>query len=376
VRPVYFRRREAPPPDYESEYWGTVVDPDGKVRDRLGEREQHIGDVSEELRYLNALPTSRILDVGCGLGFFLSGLDHRHERHGVEVSRFAGEHARTWGTIHVGTLESAEYPSASFDAVVLHHVIEHVADPSALLDEIFRVLGPGGRLVLGTPDFDGAAARHFGDKFRLLHDPTHISLFSCESLQRLVTAHGFVVESVSFPYFETRHFTAANLVRMLDTDTISPPFYGSFMTFYLRKPHLPHLVAAYARLGAVGIQAAMDVEVAGDAALARLRAARHVVIRGSSGIEPLVREMAKQKLGAERVLADEHATNADLCLVIPRTKEEIPSGDRIVIGPREWAESTETSTLLELPSAPGESRLVARLAIAEALFAEIAQAVP
>lgn len=376
MHPSYFRRREAPPPDYESEYWGTVVDPDGKVRDRLREREQHVADVNEELQYLNSLPPSRILDVGCGLGFFLSGLDHRHERHGVEISRFAGERARTWGTIHVGTLESAAYPSAAFDGVVLHHVIEHVADPSALLDEIFRVLAPGGRLVLGTPDFDGAAARRFGDKFRLLHDPTHISLFSCESLQRLVTAHGFVLERVSFPYFETRHFTAENLVRMLDQSTISPPFYGSFMTFYLRKPHLPHLVAAYARLGAVGIEAAVQVEVAGDAALARLRALGRLVVRGSSGLEPLVREMARQKLGAERVAPDDHVQPGDLCLAIPGTKDEISVGDSIVIAPKEWATSSESRTVLELPSVPGGSGLVARLAIVEALFSEIAQAPP
>lgn len=371
MRPTYFRRREAPPADYETRYWGTVVDPDGKERDRASEREQHIGDVSEELRYLNALPPSRILDVGCGLGFFLSGLDHRHERHGVEVSRFASMHARTWGTIHTGTLESATYPSASFEAVVLHHVIEHVQDPSALLAEIFRVLAPGGHFVLGTPDFDSAAARRFGKKFRLLHDPTHISLFSCESLQRLVTAHGFVTEGVSFPYFDTRHFTPENLLRMTHTDAISPPFYGSFMTFYLRKPHLRHLVGAYARLGAVGIPAAIEVEIAGVAALARLRRAKRVAVCGGSDLVPLVREMTRKALG------DAHgAETGDLRLVLPMTRDEIPTTESIVIAPSGWAQSTESSTVLEFPSATGESWRVAQLAIAEALLAEIAQACP
>jgi hypothetical protein len=47
-----------------------------------------------------------------------------------------------------------------------------------------------------------------------------------------------------------------------------------------------------------------------------------------------------------------------------------------VIAPSGWAESTESSTVLEFPSATGESPRVAQLAIAEALLAEIAQARP
>lgn len=233
---AYWRHRPLKaPPDYEDRYWGTVVDPDGTVRVRSEERQKHLEDVSAELAFINTLPGGRLLDVGCGLGFFLSGVDPKWERHGVEVSAFAAETAREHGTIHVGQLSEFAFPDGHFDAVVCHHVIEHVPDPAPFLREIHRILRPDGALVLGTPDFDSGCARRFGERYRLLHDPTHISLFTSDSMRRFLRDGGFSIDNVDFPYFESRYFTEENLLRLFDTSRISPPFYGNFMTFYCRR---------------------------------------------------------------------------------------------------------------------------------------------
>jgi SAM-dependent methyltransferase len=238
----YFVRRELPASaSYEETYWGVITDPDGNVRDRRQERERYLADMQAELSFINALPVGRMLDVGCGLGFLLSGIKAGWERHGVEISAFAAGHAEHQGHIFQGRLEDAAYPDELFDLVVLYHVIEHVLDPLALLKEIRRVLKPSGWLLLGTPDFDSGAARRFGTNYRLLHDITHISLFSNESMHRFLRDHGFRIERVDYPYFETRHFNAASLQALFDTSRISPPFYGNFMTFYCRREVLPEL---------------------------------------------------------------------------------------------------------------------------------------
>ena len=232
----YFVRREpSKGADYEEGYWGTIKDPDGNVRDRLKEREQHLDDLKQGIEFVNSLPPGRMVDIGCGLGFFLSGVSDSWEKHGVEVSEFAAEHAKKWGKIHHGTLESAAYPDNHFDLVMLYHVIEHVDDPVALIKEINRILKPGGKLILGTPDFDNGCARRFGDNYRLLHDKTHVSLFSNESMHRFLRDHNFVIDETEYPFFETRFFTEENLMRLFDTGKISPPFYGNFMTFYCHK---------------------------------------------------------------------------------------------------------------------------------------------
>lgn len=257
----YFTVRPArKPPDYEQEYWGTILDPDGRVRNRLEERAKHLEDVKQELAFLNALPPGRILDVGCGLGFLLSGLNENWDKYGVEVSHFAGAHAAQWGKIHVGELQDAQYPDGFFDTVVMHHVIEHVADPEALIREVFRVLRGNGILVLGTPDFDSGAARRFGEKYRLLHDPTHIRLFTNESMHRFLRDYGFVIDRVEYPFFDTRYFTPENLMRLIDTNQISPPFYGNFMTFYCHKPERGAGAVALLELSRIAAQAAQELD--------------------------------------------------------------------------------------------------------------------
>lgn len=238
----YFVRRNMPADaSYEESYWGVITDPDGKVRDRREERERYVQDIATELAFINALPAGRMLDVGCGLGFLLSGVADEWERHGVEVSAFAAGHAARYGQIHQGLLEEAGYPDRHFDLVVIYHVIEHVADPLALLKEIRRILKPCGWLILGTPDFDSGAARRYGANYRLLHDVTHISLFSNESMHRFLRDHGFRIEQVDYPYFATRYFNRDSLLALLDTSKVSPPFYGNFMTFYCQREALPEL---------------------------------------------------------------------------------------------------------------------------------------
>ncbi len=232
----YFVRRETSKESvFEENYWKVTIDPDGMERKRADERDRILEDVKNDLAYINALPPGRILDVGCGIGFFLSGINDDWEKHGVEISKFAGEQAKKWAEIFIGPLHDAKYESDSFDVVVLMHVLEHLEDPVSIIKEINRVMKPGGKIVLGTPDFDCHLARHFGEHFRMLHDQTHISLFSNESVFRLLRDHGFEVEHVDYPFFETRHFTKENLMRLFDNTEMSPPFPGNIMTFYAHK---------------------------------------------------------------------------------------------------------------------------------------------
>lgn len=220
---------------YEEDYWGEIVDPDGNRRDRSQERDQHLADIRDELDYINTLPGGRVLDVGCGLGWLLSALGENWTKYGIEVSAFAAERAREHAEIFNGPLLDYTPPVEAFDLVVMHHVIEHMDDPIANIRKVHQLLAPGGRLVLGTPDFDCGCARRFGTNFRLLHDPTHISLFSNDSMHRFLRRHGFNILKVEYPFFDTRHFGQENLMRLFDTEGVSPPFYGNFMTFYCER---------------------------------------------------------------------------------------------------------------------------------------------
>jgi SAM-dependent methyltransferase len=261
-RSIYYTRREPPAAtEFEEGYWGVVKDPDGNVRDLSAERNKKVEDLSCELAFVNKLPPGRLLDVGCGLGHLLSGVDPRWERHGIEISEYAAERATEHGVIFHGDLTSANYPDRFFDVVTLYHVIEHMEDPERELREIKRVLKPGGWLIAGTPNFDSACARRFGDNFRLLHDVTHISLFSAESLRRLLEDNGFSVDWEDYPFFDTRYFTRENLDRLFDATKMSPPFYGNIMTLYARLPERSASADALALSGRAAWRLANDAAV-------------------------------------------------------------------------------------------------------------------
>lgn len=232
----FVRIPAAPPSDSDGEYWGTTVDPDGNVRNRLGERDLILADLGKELAFVRTLEPGTVLDAGCGPGYLLDAVGDEWERFGLEVSARAVEHARRFGDVRLASLEECPFPDAAFDLVVCHHVIEHVADPIAAIRQIHRVCRPGGRLVIATPDFDSAMARRFGPRYRLLHDGTHISLFSNDSMHRFLRDHGFAIDGVDYPFFATRHGTAEALLAALDVDAaVSPPFPGNFMTFYCTR---------------------------------------------------------------------------------------------------------------------------------------------
>lgn len=220
---------------FEKNYWENVVDPDGKIRNKLDEKELRISDVQEELEFINSLPSGRILDIGCGTGDLLSSVKGSWNKYGQEISKFAAEKAKNHGNIFVGPLKDAPYDNDFFDVVVMYHVIEHLKKPDDEIIIVRNILKQNGILIIATPDFDGAMARRFGEKYRLLHDRTHVSLFSRISLRHFLDDYGFEIEKECFPFFETRHFTKENLLRLFDNNKMSPPFWGSFMTFYCRK---------------------------------------------------------------------------------------------------------------------------------------------
>ena len=129
----------------------------------------------------------RALDLGCGDGRLTAEIDAA-EVVAADVSEVALERARRrLPRAEIVQLEADEpLPLADneFDLVLCAETIEHVRDVQLLLSEAWRVLRPGGQLVLTTP-----AAR------RLMSTPDplspHIRFFNRRSLRRLLADLGF-----------------------------------------------------------------------------------------------------------------------------------------------------------------------------------------
>lgn len=99
------------------------------------------------------LSGAAILDVGCGIGAYLSALRADSPRvFGVEAEGEYAREAATKGDIVQALGERLPFADDQFDLVLSHEVIEHVADDRACVREMVRVLRPGGRLVLFCPN--------------------------------------------------------------------------------------------------------------------------------------------------------------------------------------------------------------------------------
>ena len=85
--------------NYEEDYHHITIDPDGKRRYLLEEREHSLNSINEITSYLDLCSPCKILDIGCGPGWLLSYLDENWQKHGVEISKFASNNASKYGEI-------------------------------------------------------------------------------------------------------------------------------------------------------------------------------------------------------------------------------------------------------------------------------------
>jgi SAM-dependent methyltransferase len=153
--------------------------------------------VDKATRLLDALerhgPRGRLLDVGCAYGFLLEVARARGwDVAAVEpATAVAAQVSARFGIPVPRDLAAAAHPDASFDAVTLWDVIEHLPEPRAELAEVARVLKPGGLCSVVTPDIDSLAARLLGRRWEEVQKlPEHVCFFGRASLGRLLEASG------------------------------------------------------------------------------------------------------------------------------------------------------------------------------------------
>jgi SAM-dependent methyltransferase len=147
----------------------------------------------------------RVLDVGSGFGDVLMYLQSRGCRTlGIDLSADAAERAREYGIdVRVGTMQSLQLPPGDFDVVIMSHSLEHVPHPADEISAAWRLLAPGGRLLLAVPNGDAVRLRTDGAHWSCLMAPVHFWYFDAASLRSLVERHGFRVDTVRTT---TRHY--------------------------------------------------------------------------------------------------------------------------------------------------------------------------
>ncbi len=161
-----------------------------------------LGLMPERIRYRNGFLDDRspgsLLDIGCGSGDFAANM--RLQGWSVRGTDADPEAAETVSRNHgfevdVGELTDLAYPDESLDAVTSRHVIEHIREPETFLRECWRILKPGGRLVLVTPNVASLGHQIYREHWQGLEPPRHLFLYDTRTLHAL--ARNCDIESLS-----------------------------------------------------------------------------------------------------------------------------------------------------------------------------------
>ena len=139
-------------------------------------------------------PPADFLDVGCAFGGFVSEAAFAGYRaRGMDVSQFAVDEARKRGVdcLH-DTLCNPRLPleADSLDIVTMIEVFEHLEDPLLAMENLRRILRPGGLLLIQTANFCGRQALKEGRDYHY-YLPGHLFYYSTISLRRLFEKYGF-----------------------------------------------------------------------------------------------------------------------------------------------------------------------------------------
>jgi SAM-dependent methyltransferase len=142
----------------------------------------------------------RILDLGCGSSMIVQSLNHAI---GMEVSPAKARFVNRRGLPVVrGSAFALPFRDASCDCAISSQVIEHIREDEVLFTEMWRVLEPGGTLIIGTPDYATRAWRTIEPIYGMLkpggYRDDHITHYTRASLSAILERQGFVHEETAY----------------------------------------------------------------------------------------------------------------------------------------------------------------------------------
>lgn len=161
-----------------------------------------------------------LLDLGCGDGQHLTFLPRYAERvfasdyNALRLTRARARHA----DVTFFLADVLDYPAHDdfFDVVFLNHVIEHIRDDARALAETFRILRPGGLLVLGTPN-EGSWWWQLAFRLEpaMLRATDHVHFYTAETITARMTVAGFRTLDVEHLGWGPPHWTWDRRLRRL-----------------------------------------------------------------------------------------------------------------------------------------------------------------
>lgn len=132
----------------------------------------------------------RLLDYGCGTGYFLAAAQQAGwQVAGLEPNATARQLAEQHTGQPISAGDLAQFEAASFDAITLWHVLEHVHDLNGTLRQLTRLLKPDGVLIIAVPNADSPDAQYYREQWAAYDVPRHLYHFTAKTIDLLLQKH-------------------------------------------------------------------------------------------------------------------------------------------------------------------------------------------
>jgi len=142
--------------------------------------------------------TNKLIDVGCGQGFFLLEAKKRGwEVYGTEFTDAVVEECIQKGiSTKKGELNINNYPETSFDIITSFEVLEHINNPLKEINRFKIILRKQGIVYITTPNFNSLLRYYLKDKYNVIEYPEHLSYYTPRTLNKLFVTNGFAKHSI------------------------------------------------------------------------------------------------------------------------------------------------------------------------------------
>ncbi len=137
--------------------------------------------------------TNKIIDVGCGIGYFLEIAKERGwEVYGTEYTDKAMEICGNKGiSMKQGVLDPNNYSPESFDIITSFEVLEHINNPQEELASFYKILRTGGLVYFTTPNFNSLLRYRLKGFYDVICYPEHLSYYAPKTITKAFKNSGF-----------------------------------------------------------------------------------------------------------------------------------------------------------------------------------------
>lgn len=195
-------------------YWGRDVTKYETNTNLLKEREHAYSFLYNGIFRLRK--RGRILDIGSGLGLFLSKFKERGWTVvGTDISKDVAKFSKKLFGVKVliGDVVKMKLPKEYFDLVTLNGVFEHIYNPSETLKKIRQVLKSDGILVVTVPNIESLGYLVHKKEWYHLQPGRHIYHFSPKTIKKLFNQEGFAIIKTSHSYDAHNYYSLFENIR-------------------------------------------------------------------------------------------------------------------------------------------------------------------